>query len=280
MQFLPATFAEFAVNADPGQLLTPYDPADAIYTAARMLCADGARGGTRPASSRRSSPTTTPPGTSARCSPGPSGTQRRPEPAASRPAIAFAEAQIGKPYCWGGQGPACFDCSGLVFAAYAAAASTSPAPLTSGSKTARRYRWSQIQPGDLLFSAGSDGTPANPGHVVMYLGSGQVIQAPQTGEDVQIDPLDLATVVVATGPPTSPPAHDARQPSTGSGREPGEGRGPMTKHAERVSQARPTLVLGRGGGGPARNRPDLHVPSSRHGRDRLVQDRQAPEDPP
>jgi Transglycosylase SLT domain len=45
MQFLPGTFGEFAVNADPGQPLSPYDPADAIYTAARMLCADGARGG-------------------------------------------------------------------------------------------------------------------------------------------------------------------------------------------------------------------------------------------
>jgi hypothetical protein len=45
MQFLPATFGEFAVNADPGRPLSPYDPADAIYTAARMLCADGARGG-------------------------------------------------------------------------------------------------------------------------------------------------------------------------------------------------------------------------------------------
>jgi hypothetical protein len=44
MQFLPGTFGEFAVNADPGQPLTPYDPADAIFTAARMLCADGARG--------------------------------------------------------------------------------------------------------------------------------------------------------------------------------------------------------------------------------------------
>jgi membrane-bound lytic murein transglycosylase B len=44
MQFLPATFGEFAVNADSGQPLSPYDPADAIYTAARMLCADGARG--------------------------------------------------------------------------------------------------------------------------------------------------------------------------------------------------------------------------------------------
>jgi Transglycosylase SLT domain len=45
MQFLPATFDEFAVAADPSQPVSPYDPADAIYTAARMLCADGARGG-------------------------------------------------------------------------------------------------------------------------------------------------------------------------------------------------------------------------------------------
>ena len=45
MQFLPATFAEYAVNADPGQPLSPYDPADAVYTAAAMLCANGARGG-------------------------------------------------------------------------------------------------------------------------------------------------------------------------------------------------------------------------------------------
>jgi cell wall-associated NlpC family hydrolase len=200
MQFLPATFAEFAVNADPGQLLTPYDPADAIYTAARMLCADGARGGTQAGIQQAifdynhaawyvadvltwADQYTTPAGTSGIAT-----------------AIAYAEAQIGKPYCWGGQGPACFDCSGLVFAAYADA----------GIHIARTtYQWqqdgpqiplSQIQPGDLLFSAGSDGTPVNPGHVVMYLGGGQVIEAPQTGQDVQIDPLDLATVVVATRP--------------------------------------------------------------------------------
>lgn len=45
MQFLPATFGEFAVDADPAQPVSPYNPADAIYSAARMLCADGARGG-------------------------------------------------------------------------------------------------------------------------------------------------------------------------------------------------------------------------------------------
>jgi membrane-bound lytic murein transglycosylase B len=45
MQFEPATFAEYAVRADRARKLSPYDPKDAIFTAARMLCADGARGG-------------------------------------------------------------------------------------------------------------------------------------------------------------------------------------------------------------------------------------------
>ena len=77
-------------------------------------------------------------------------------------AIAFAEAQAGKPYQWGAAGPDAYDCSGLVYAAYAAA----------GIHIARTtYQWqqdgpviplSQIQPGDLLFSAGSDGTATNP----------------------------------------------------------------------------------------------------------------------
>ena len=119
---------------------------------------------------------------------------------AAATAIAFALAQLGKPYQWGAAGPGAYDCSGLVYAAYAAA----------GIHIARTtYQWqqdgpviplSQIQPGDLLFSAGSDGTASDPGHVVMYLGNGQVIQAPQTGEDVQVDPVDLASVVVATRP--------------------------------------------------------------------------------
>ena len=47
MQFEPAKFREYAVRADRSARLTPYDPKDAIFSAARMLCADGARGGTR-----------------------------------------------------------------------------------------------------------------------------------------------------------------------------------------------------------------------------------------
>ena len=125
---------------------------------------------------------------------------------AAATAITFALGQIGKPYQWGATGPNAYDCSGLVYAAYAAA----------GSHIARTtFQWRQdgpvvplpdIQPGDLLFSAGSDGSSVNPGHVVMYLGGGQVVQAPQSGEDVQIDLLSLAGVVVATRP-ADLPAH-------------------------------------------------------------------------
>jgi cell wall-associated NlpC family hydrolase len=112
-------------------------------------------------------------------------------------AITFALAQLGKPYTWGAAGPDAYDCSGLVYAA-------------AGVRIARTtFEWRSdgpqvplagIQPGDLLFSAGSDGTDVNPGHVVMYLGGTQVIQAPQSGENVQTGPLDLTGVVVATRP--------------------------------------------------------------------------------
>jgi hypothetical protein len=46
MQFEPATFTWYATDADPGAQLSPYNPTDAIYTAATMLCANGAASGT------------------------------------------------------------------------------------------------------------------------------------------------------------------------------------------------------------------------------------------
>jgi cell wall-associated NlpC family hydrolase len=200
MQFEPDTFAQYAVNADPPADLTPYNPADAVYTAAAMLCANGAASGTEAGIRQAVYAYNHAQWYVAKVL---AWTARYTVPSpstAATVAIAFALRQLGKPYQWGATGPAAYDCSGLVYAAYAAAG------IHIGRTT---YQWrqdgpqiplTQIQPGDLLFSAGGDGTPANPGHVVMYLGGGQIIQAPQTGEDVQIDPLDLAGVVVATRP--------------------------------------------------------------------------------
>ena len=206
MQFEPATFARYAVNAGRPARLSPYDPADAIYTAAAILCTNGAASGTLAgirqavfAYNHSDAYVGQVLAWAARyAAPAPSPT--------TAIAISFALRQVGKPYQWGAAGPDAYDCSGLVYAAYA----------TAGIQIGRTtFQWrqdgpvvplSQLEPGDLLFYPGSDGTPTNPGHVVMYLGGGQVIQAPQTGEDVQVDPLDVAGVVVATRPADLPRA--------------------------------------------------------------------------
>jgi len=61
------------------------------------------------------------------------------------------------------------------------------------------YSLSELEPGDLIFTAGSDGTPTNPGHVGMYIGDGLVIQAPETGEQIDLTPVEgyWSTDVVA-----------------------------------------------------------------------------------
>ena len=200
MQFEPATFAQYATDANHDGSTSPYDPADAIYAAAAMLCANGAASGTQQgfkqavfAYNHSWAYVTQVLAWAARyATPAPS-------PIAAA-AIAFALKQLGKPYQWGATGPNAYDCSGLVYAAYAAAGVHLARTTFDWRQDGPQIPLTQIQPGDLLFSAGSDGTAANPGHVVMYLGGGQVIQAPQTGEVVQIDPLDLTGVVAATRP--------------------------------------------------------------------------------
>jgi cell wall-associated NlpC family hydrolase len=200
MQFEPATFAEFAVDADHDGKANVYDPADAIYTAAAMLCTDGAAGGTPPGIRRAVFAYNH---SAAYVADVLAWAARYTIPAPSRVAtvaIAFALHQLGKPYQWGAAGPGAYDCSGLVYAAYAAAGIAIARTTFGWRQDGPQVPLTQIQPGDLLFSAGPDGTPADPGHVVMYLGGGLVIQAPQPGQDVQTDPLDLTGVVVATRP--------------------------------------------------------------------------------
>jgi len=204
MQFEPTTFTRYAIDGDHDGKFSVYDPADAIFTAAAMLCANGAASGT-PAGIRQAVFAYNHSG--AYVTDVLAWAARYTAPAASSAAaaaIAFALRQVGKPYQWGAAGPDAYDCSGLVFAAYAAAGIRIARTTFGWRQDGPQVPLSQIQPGDLLFSAGSDGTPANPGHVVMYLGGGQVIQAPRTGEDVQVDPLSLAGVVAATRPAALP----------------------------------------------------------------------------
>ena len=86
-----------------------------------------------------------------------------PGPAAAAKAIAYARAQIGDPYQWGGTGPYVFDCSGLVMMAYRAAGVG--IARTSEAQWVTEPHVSSPQPGDLVFFAGADGSVVSPGHV-------------------------------------------------------------------------------------------------------------------
>jgi peptidoglycan DL-endopeptidase CwlO len=108
-------------------------------------------------------------------------------------AIAYAEQQIGQPYLWGGTGPDAFDCSGLVMMAYRAAGIDIARTSEQQWVTERHVPAAQVQPGDLVFFAGADGTPTSPGHVGLVIGHGQMIEAYAPGFPIRISTYGTAT---------------------------------------------------------------------------------------
>lgn len=94
-------------------------------------------------------------------------------------AVAFAYSQVGTPYCWGGNGPRCYDCSGLTRAAWMSAGKV--IPRTSDAQLAQLtpVPVHAVQPGDIMW---------RPGHVGVYVGQGWVIAATHTGDIVRYQP--------------------------------------------------------------------------------------------
>jgi cell wall-associated NlpC family hydrolase len=198
MQFEPATFAAYATVGPAGaQPPSPYDPVDAVYTAAAMLCVDGA--GSPPtlhaaieqynhsdiyvdtvltlALALDQQPTVT-------------GTVVA--------ALTFAAHQLNTPYLWGGTGPGGFDCSGLTQAAYRSAGVILPrvaqaqfdaGPSLTGDAT--------VEPGDLVFFGTGTGAVE---HVGLYVGGGEMIDAPFTGALVRFDGAAQKDLVGVTRP--------------------------------------------------------------------------------
>lgn len=99
--------------------------------------------------------------------------------------IAEGRKFLGLPYVFGAAGPKSFDCSGLV--QYVLKQLGVSAPRTSNAQWGwvKKIQQADLQPGDLIFEQWPGDGPA-PGHVVIYAGGGQVIEAPHTGADVRI----------------------------------------------------------------------------------------------
>jgi len=193
MQFEPATFATYAqpIPAGGARPASPYDPVDAIYAAARDLCANGARDGhnldsaifnynhaiwyvTDVLSLAAKYAATFPTGAAAR-------------------AVDYALSQRGVPYLWGGDGNGGFDCSGLVQASYQHAGISLPRTAQEQYDAGPRLPAGTVpQPGDLVFYGTST---SNITHVGIVIDThGDMVDAPHTGANVRTEPIWPAVI--------------------------------------------------------------------------------------
>jgi peptidoglycan DL-endopeptidase CwlO len=121
--------------------------------------------------------TSTPSVSTVPSSPVPSVTAASPN---AQVAVDAALSKVGAPYAWGGAGPDSFDCSGLTMWAWGQAGVSLPHNSGMQYSATPRVAQSDLQPGDLLFF----GSPIH--HVGMYIGNGQMVEAPYTGLSVRV----------------------------------------------------------------------------------------------
>ena len=222
MQFLPASFAAYdhpvrddpvATPSPPGSAESPYDATDAVFAAARLLCADGVASDPRGALVAYNCGSDSPPcqlasdgyasevlaaadsyGSPAGGSPGPVG----------QVVLAAAASMIGRPYVWAAADPGLgFDCSGLTQWAYAQAGVALPHDAQAQYDLGPPGPAADLAPGDLVFFGGGR---TGVDHVGVYVGDGQMLDAPHRGAEVRIDFVSSFTprFVGATRPGGSP----------------------------------------------------------------------------
>ncbi|MFJ9000518.1 NlpC/P60 family protein [Streptomyces sp. NPDC102359] len=97
-----------------------------------------------------------------------------------RKAVAYATAQIGKPYQWGAEGPNTFDCSGLTSQAWLSAGRAIPRTSQQQWQQLTRVDIKDMRPGDLIIYWD------DASHVGMYVGDGTMVHAPRPGRTVTL----------------------------------------------------------------------------------------------
>ena len=109
--------------------------------------------------------------------------------------------QVGKAYGWGAAGPESFDCSGLTSKAWAAAGLNINRTSRDQYRQIQKISYASMRPGDLIFwgSVGSD--PGSIGHVAMFIGNGQVAEAPRPGVAVRVTDIRWSGTMPFAGRP-------------------------------------------------------------------------------
>jgi peptidoglycan DL-endopeptidase CwlO len=115
--------------------------------------------------------------------PAPASFPKVPVSGGAAKAVAYAKAQVGKPYQYGASGPSSFDCSGLTMMAWAQANVSLPHSSSAQYSATRRISSGELQPGDLIFYY----SPIS--HVAIYVGGGQQVAATHTGDYVRLQSL-------------------------------------------------------------------------------------------
>jgi hypothetical protein len=104
--------------------------------------------------------------------------------------VAQAQKELGKPYIYGAEGPSAFDCSGLVQNVFNALGLKVPRVSSEQFGAGTQIQYADLQPGDLVFSEWSGDDVPHHGHVAIYAGNGQIIEAPHPGAVVHQVALD------------------------------------------------------------------------------------------
>ena len=103
-------------------------------------------------------------------------------------AAVFAFRQLGKPYIWGGNGPAGYDCSGLTLAAWASTGTTFARVANDQYHTAGTpVALADLQTGDLVFWGSNQADWTSVYHAAIFVGGGRIVEA--TGDHVQLNSL-------------------------------------------------------------------------------------------
>lgn len=114
------------------------------------------------------------------------------EKTSSQKAVDFAKSRQGTPYVYGGTTDAGYDCSGFTQAAYRSAGINIPRTAAAQASYGRSVSREELQPGDLIFY-GYNG-PASSYHAAMYIGNGQVIHSPQSGDHVRVADMNIGPI--------------------------------------------------------------------------------------